>query len=68
MDIERRIEQWNTQWMIVAGRAVCSDCLESQALDDCERPFSHARECEVSGQKTERPWVELHYILDSARG
>lgn len=68
MDNERRIEKWNTQWMIVAGRAVCSDCLESQALEDCEKRFSHARECEASRAKSERPWVELHDILDCTRG
>lgn len=54
--------------MIVAGRAVCSDCLESQALEDCERPFSHASKCEASRVKSELPWVELHDILDCTRG
>lgn len=54
--------------MIVAGRAVCSDCLESQALEDCERPFSHARICAAKGEKSESPWVALHEILDFARG
>jgi hypothetical protein len=39
MDSEREIEKWNARWMIVAGRAVCTGCLESQALEDCESPF-----------------------------
>ncbi|EGH72318.1 hypothetical protein B1F69_15045 [Pseudomonas syringae] len=68
MDNEPRIEKWNTQWMITAGRAVCSVCLENQALDDCERPFSHARKCEASRDKFKHPWVALHEILDCARG
>lgn len=68
MDNERRIEKWNARWMIVAGRAVCSDCLESQALVDCDRPFSHARVCEARGEESELPWVALHKILDCARG
>jgi len=68
MDNERNIEKWNTQWMIVAGRAVCSDCLESQALEDCERPFPHACGCKASGEKSEHPWVALHDILDCGRG
>lgn len=68
MDNERRIEKWNTQWMIVAGRVVCTGCLESQALEDCERSFSHARTCEDSDEKSKHPWVALHDILDCARG
>lgn len=68
MDNKRRVEKWNTRWMIVAGRAVYSDCLESQALEDCDRPFSHAHVCEARGEKSELPWVALHEILDCARG
>jgi hypothetical protein len=68
MDNQWRIERWNTRWMIVAGRAVCSDCLESQALEDCERPFSHARTCEAKTEKSVLPWVALHEILDCERG
>lgn len=51
MEIERRIEKWNDLWMIVAGRVVCTGCLESQALEDCERPFLHAGTCEASHGK-----------------
>jgi hypothetical protein len=67
VDIERRIEQWNARWMVVAGRVVCTRCLESQALTDCEKEFSHAIECNAElGDNT--PWVALHDILDRARG
>lgn len=65
---ERGIEKWNSGWMIVAGRAVCTDCLESQALKDCESPFSHAPKCEASNEQTKHPWIALHEILDCARG
>lgn len=68
MDAERKIERWNARWMIVAGRAVCTGCLESQAMKDCESPFFHARVCDVSDEKSKHPWNELHEILDSARG
>ncbi|KPM68431.1 hypothetical protein HB13667_02240 [Pseudomonas putida] len=68
MEIERRIEKWNDLWMIVAGRVVCTGCLESQALEDCERPFLHAGTCEASHGKKEYPWAALHEILDCARG
>jgi hypothetical protein len=68
MDSEREIEKWNARWMIVAGRAVCTGCLESQALEDCESPFSHARTCEASGEQAKHPWRALHDILDCARG
>lgn len=54
--------------MIVAARAVCTDCLESQALEDCQRPFCHARTCEASGEDFKHPRVALHEILDCARG
>jgi hypothetical protein len=64
MDNARRIEKWNTRWMIIAGRAVCSDRLESQALEDCEKPFSHAPVCESKGQQSDPSWVALHEILD----
>lgn len=68
MDSERRIEKWNAKWMIVAGREVCIDCLESQALEDCESAFRHARACETSDGKPDHPWIGLHDILDFARG
>lgn len=54
--------------MIVAGRAVYTSCMESQALEDCESPFSHADACAASDQESKQPWVALHSILDSARG
>jgi hypothetical protein len=65
---ERRIEQWNIHWTIVAGRAVCTSCMESQALEDCERPFLHADTCPASDVERNHPWGALHHILDSARG
>lgn len=68
MDSEREIEKWNARWMIVAGRAVCTGCLESQALEDCESPFSHASKCEAIGEPAKHPWITLHDILDCARG
>lgn len=68
MDSEREIEKWNARWIIVAGRAVCTGCLESQALVDCESLFFHAPTCEAGHDQTQHPWVELHDILDRARG
>ncbi len=68
MDSERRIEVWNARWMIMAGRAVCTSCLESQALEDCERHFSHAPKCDASDEQGKQPWITLHDILDRARG
>ena len=68
METERAIEGWNAQWTIVAGRAVCICCLESQALEDCETPFLHADTCGGSDVEGHHPWVALHHILDNARG
>lgn len=68
METERRIEEWNGRWSIVAGRAVCNGCMESQALEDCDNPFLHAGTCVGSDGEGHRPWVALHRILDSARG
>lgn len=65
---ERRIEEWNAQWMVIAGRAVCTGCMESQALEDCEGPFAHADACAASDQESKHPWCALHHILDTARG
>lgn len=62
------IEKWNAKWTIVAGRAMCTDCLESQALEDCETPFSHAPTCEANYEQIKSPWIALHEILDCARG
>lgn len=67
MESERAIEQWNAKWMIVAGRSVCTVCLESQALEDCDSPFLHADTCPGSDVEG-HPWVALHHILDNARG
>ncbi len=68
METERRIEKWNGRWSIVAGRAVCNGCLESQALEDCEIPFSHGNTCPARDAECLNPWTALHDILDSARG
>ncbi|WP_285348463.1 hypothetical protein [Pseudomonas sp. ME-P-057] len=68
MEIERSIEKWNARWMIVSGRAVCTSCMESQALEDCEKAFCHADTCAVSNQESKHPWGSLHVILDYARG
>jgi len=68
MDSEQRVEQWNARWMIVAGRAVCTGCLESQALEDSESPFAHAHACKTNDEKSNHPWIALHDILDYARG
>lgn len=65
---DRGIEIWNARWMIIAGRVACTGCLESQALEDCEIPFSHAPACEASDEQTKHPWIALHDILDRARG
>lgn len=65
---ERRIERWNAQWVIVAGRAVCTSCMESQALEDSESPSIHADTCPASDVEGHYPWAALHHILDSARG
>lgn len=67
MDNERRIEHWNARWMIVAGRVVCTSCMESQALEDCEKQFSHAHECNAESDDL-MPWIALHDILDGVRG
>ena len=67
MDTVRSIERWNAQWMIVAGRAVCTECLESQALEDSEARFIHASDCKPDSAEP-LPWVALHDILDATRG
>jgi len=67
MDTERRIERWNARWAIVAGRAVCTACMESQALEDSEVSLFHASDCKLESAEL-RPWVALHDILDAARG
>lgn len=68
MDNDQKFKKWNARWMIVAGRAVCTGCLENQALEDCEAQFPHAHSCELGDGEFERPWVALHAILDCARG
>lgn len=67
MDTERSMERWNAQWAIVAGRAVCTACMESQALEDSEASLIHASDCKRKSAEL-RPWVALHDILDAARG
>ena len=68
MDAEQAIEGWNARWAIVAGRMVCTDCMESQALEDCETPFAHEPEGKAATGEDQQPWVTLHDILDRARG
>lgn len=68
MGSEQGIERWYARWMVVVGRAACTGCLESQALEDCESPFSYAPTCEASDEQVKHPWTALHDILDRARG
>ncbi len=68
MDAEHQIEAWNARWAIVAGRAVCTSYMESQALEECETPFAHAPECKAAVGGDQQPWADLHDILDQARG
>jgi len=68
VETERGVEEWNGRWSIVAGRAVCTGCMESQALEDCESPFLHADTCPASDVEGHHPWAALHHILGSARG
>lgn len=68
MDSEQRVEQWNARWMIVAGRVVCTGCLESQALVESESQFFHAHACKTYDETSKHPWIALHDILDCARG
>lgn len=68
METERRIEEWNGRWSIVAGRVACTSCMESQALEDCESPFLHTGTCPANDVGGHHPWVALHQILDNARG
>jgi hypothetical protein len=68
MDVEHEIEAWNARWTMVVGRAVCTSCMESQALEDCETPFRHAPECEAATGRDQQPWADLHSILDRHRG
>jgi len=68
VETERGVEERNGRWSIVAGRAVCTGCMESQALEDCESPFLHADTCPASDVEGHHPWAALHHILGSARG
>lgn len=55
MDNKRKIEKWSARWMIIAGRAVCAGCLESQALEDCEKQFSHDPACKARAEEVKHP-------------
>jgi hypothetical protein len=68
MDAEHEIEAWNTRWAITAGRAVCTDCMQSQALEECDTPFAHDPECKAATGGDQQPWADLHCILDGHRG
>lgn len=68
MDTEQAIESWNARWAIVAGRMVCTDCMQSQALEDCEAAFAHDPECKAATGGAQQPWADLHSILDRYRG
>jgi len=56
------------QVTIVAGRMVCTDCMQSQALEVCEAPFAHAPECKAATGEDQQPWADLQRILDWYRG
>ena len=68
MDDEQQIEAWNARWTIVAGRVVCTDCLQSQALEECETPFAHEPMCKAATGGDQQPWADLQNILDMHRG
>lgn len=40
VESERKIELWNAEWMIVAGRSVCTSCMKAKCWKTAKAPFS----------------------------
>jgi hypothetical protein len=59
---------WNTRWALLAGVVVCGECLRGQSLSESSQPFEHEPGCGNAIDAGAEPWIDLHNILDLARG
>lgn len=68
MNADQSMALWNSYWLLEAGVVVCRKCLQGQRLSEGDQPFVHKDGCVNAGDGGSSPWVELHNVLDSARG
>jgi hypothetical protein len=68
MENNQRMITWSAAWALIGGIVVCTGCMNSQTIKQCEEPFPHEPGCKAKDEVTERPWAELHQILDDERG
>jgi hypothetical protein len=68
MDSNQRMIAWSSAWALVGGLVVCTGCMRSQPIYQCEQAFFHEPGCKAKDTVETLPWAELHQILDCERG
>jgi hypothetical protein len=68
MDSNQRMVTWSSEWALVEGQVVCTECMRSQSIFESDTPFIHEPTCKAGDRTVSLPWVHLHEILDSERG
>lgn len=62
------IQEWNSVFVLIGGRVVCSGCMTAQLLTESEKSFPHSPGCKHDDDETQHPWQTLHELLDAERG
>lgn len=68
MNSDQGLELWNAKWVLMNGFVVCSVCMQKQSLSSSCQAFVHEDGCRSAAEGDVLPWVDLHDILDNARG
>lgn len=68
MDVDLEMISWNAHWALVEGLVLCPRCRRGQPLSDADAPFQHEPECKAGTSEDQKPWADLHNLMDRWRG
>lgn len=68
MNTDQRMVAWSAVWALIDGVVICASCARTQPCSQSDEHFAHEQACRAHGVPSSTPWVELHDILDAARG
>jgi len=68
MNTNQRMVAWSAAWALIDGVVICASCARIQPGSQSDEQFAHEQACRAEGVASPTPWVELHNILDAARG
>lgn len=68
MTTDQRLIAWSTAWALIDGVVLCASCRCIQPVSQSDELFAHEQSCMAERAAGSSPWIELHDILDTARG